>query len=65
MRFGSPGSAAKNALQLAGWAVGNASARQSLGLPATYPTAQKTSKATRPAGIRLPLASSARTRNGR
>jgi hypothetical protein len=35
IRFGVPGNAARNALQLAGWAVGKASARQSLGLPAT------------------------------
>jgi hypothetical protein len=53
-RPGSPGSEDRNARQFAGWAVGKASARQSLGLPATYPAAQKTSKATRPAGIRLP-----------
>src|SRR5660398_231008 len=51
MRSGEPGNEPRKALQLAGLALVNASVSQSLGLPATKPTPQKTSKATLPAGI--------------
>src|SRR5665648_1052534 len=63
--LGIAGQRAQEGLQLAGLALVNASVSQSLGLPATKPTPQKTSKATLPAGIRLPLGSRARTRKGR
>ena len=59
------GSAPRKALQWRGCALEKASACHSRGLPARYPTAQKTSKATRPPGIPTPRASSARMRNGR
>src|ERR687885_1888274 len=59
------GERGEKALQLSGWALAKASVCHSRGLAARYPTAQKTSKATRPPGIPTPLGSSARIRKGR